>query len=66
MSTRQPTAALHHDQSFGHFPHFVATILSFGLWLPVWLARWQMHRTDRVREAVWELSQQVARLEARR
>ena len=47
-------AAVHHDKSFSHPLHIVLIFLTLGLWFPVWLARWQMHKTDRVREAISE------------
>ena len=52
-------AAVHHDKAFGHGKHIVLMILTFGLWMPIWLARWQMHKTDRVREALADLAQRL-------
>ena len=49
-------APVHHDKSFSHTLHIVLIFLTFGLWFPVWLARWQMHKTDRVREAIADLA----------
>ena len=52
-------AAVHHDKSFSHPLHIVLIFLTLGLWFPVWLARWQMHKTDRVREAIADLDRQL-------
>ena len=55
-------AAIHHDKSFGHALHIVLMIVTLGVWIPVWLARWQMHKTDRVREALTDIDQQLDKL----
>ena len=52
-------AAVHHDKSFGHTMHIVLMFLTLGIWFPVWLARWQMHKTDRVREAIADVARQL-------
>jgi cytochrome oxidase assembly protein ShyY1 len=52
-------AAVHHDKPFGHSVHIFLMILTLGVWIPVWLARWQMHKTDRVREAIADVAQQL-------
>ena len=58
-------AAPHEDRGFGHGVHIFAIIVTFGVWVPVWLARWTMHKVDRTREAVYDVSQRLAELEAR-
>ena len=57
---------IHEDLPFGHVKHVVLIILTWGLWTPVWLIRWQMHKTDRVREALYELALEVAELRRER
>ena len=50
-------SAPHQDSQFGHGIHIAAILLTFGVWTPVWLARWTMHKVDRNREAIYELEQ---------
>ena len=58
-------AAIHQDRPFGHGKHIVLMIVTFGLWSPIWLTRWTMHKIDRVREAQDNLSRQIEKLDAR-
>ena len=50
---------IHDDKSFSHTVHIVLMLLTAGAWAPVWLTRWQMHKTDRVREAIADLDRQL-------
>ena len=52
-------AAIHHDKPFEHGKHIVLIFITLGVWFPVWLARWQMHKIDRVREAVADLASRL-------
>ena len=61
-----PAIPPHQDKSFGHGVHIFAMIVTFGVWFPIWIARWTMHKIDRNREAVFEISQQLDALAARR
>ena len=52
-------AAPHEDREFSHGIHIVATVVTFGFWAPVWLARWTMHKIDRNREAIYEVERKL-------
>ena len=39
--------------------HIVLIFITLGVWFPVWLARWQMHKIDRLREAVADLASRL-------
>ena len=52
-----PVTLPHQDKSFGHGVHIFALVITFGVWFPIWIARWTMHKIDRNREAVFEISQ---------
>ena len=52
-------AAPHEDRQFSHGIHVIASIASLGVWLPVWLFRWTMHKIDRNREAIYELERKL-------
>ena len=56
--------APHEDRPFGHGIHVIASVATFGIWSPVWFFRWTMHKIDRTREAVYDVSQQLLALEA--
>ncbi len=40
-------------------------VLTLGAWTPIWLTRWNMHKVDRTREAVYEIAQRLDAMEAR-
>ena len=50
---------IHDDKSFSHTIHIVLMLLTFGAWVPVWLTRWQMHKTDRLREAIRDIARHL-------
>ena len=50
-------AAPHKDRQFSHGIHIIASVATLGVWAPVWLFRWTMHKIDRNREAIFELEQ---------
>ena len=52
-------AAPHEDRQFSHGPHIIASIVSLGAWVPVWLFRWTMHKIDRNREAIYEVERKL-------
>ncbi len=58
-------AAPHQDKDFNHSVHIIAMVLSLGVWMPVWLTRWSMHKVDRTREAVYEIEQRLDAMAAR-
>ena len=57
---------MHQDKPFEHGIHIVLIIVTFGVWFPVWLSRWQMHKIDRVREAQDELARQIEKMAEKR
>ena len=58
-------SAPHQDKDFNHSVHIIAIILTLGFWTPIWLTRWNMHKVDRTREAVYEIEQRLDAMEAR-
>ena len=53
----------HEDRGFGHGIHIFLIIITLGGWLPVWLMRWTMHKVDRTREAVYDISVRLGSIE---
>lgn len=43
-----------------HLHHLILTVLTFGLWSPVWAASAYWDRWNRKREAVWRVGDRVA------
>ena len=54
------------DRPFQHGMHIILMILTLGVWFPVWLSRWQMHKIDRVREAQDKLARQIEQMAEKR
>ena len=59
-------AAPHEDRQFSHGIHIIASVVSFGFWVPVWLFRWTMHKVDRNREAIYEVERKLDALATKR
>ena len=59
-------AAPHEDRQFSHGIHIIAAVASFGIWVPVWLFRWTMHKIDRNREAIYDIDQKLDAIAAAR
>ena len=59
-------AAPHEDRQFNHGTHIIASVVSLGVWVPVWPYRWMMHKIDRNREAIYEVERKIDALAAKR
>ena len=59
-------AAPHEDRQFNHGIHIITAVASFGIWVPVWLFRWTMHKIDRNREAIYDIDRKLDAIAAAR